>query len=46
MSSLVDLDTDEMGLPIIAGDGTFGPELAERAQLAVDNCPERAITIE
>lgn len=39
------VEVDDYGYASAAGDGTIPPELAEKAQLAVDNCPEYAITI-
>lgn len=38
-------EIDEEGFASAAGDGTVPPELRERAELAVDNCPEEAIRI-
>lgn len=38
-------DVDDLGTAFALGDGTVPPELAEKAQLAVDNCPEYAIEI-
>jgi ferredoxin len=37
---------DEQGFPILSNDGHFGREAADGAQLAVDNCPEQALSIE
>lgn len=39
-------DVDELGYAHEENDGVVPPELAEKAQKAVDNCPEVAITIE
>lgn len=38
-------DIDEFGTAWAAGDGTVPPGLEAQAQLAVDNCPEYAVTI-
>ena len=38
-------DVDDYGTAVVIGDGTVAPELEEKAQLAVANCPEYAITI-
>ncbi len=40
------IEVDDYGYASAIGDGTVPPEHAEAAQLAVDNCPEYAITIE
>lgn len=39
-------DVDEYGQSVVIGDGTVAPELAEKARLAVANCPEYAISID
>jgi ferredoxin len=39
-------DMDDLGQPVLEADGEFGPELTAHAQLAVDNCPESALSIE
>ncbi|MCH8009892.1 MAG: ferredoxin [Chloroflexi bacterium] len=39
-------DVDELGYAHEKNDGVVPPELEEKARLAVDNCPEVAITIE
>jgi ferredoxin len=39
-------EVDDYGYATAKGDGTVPPELEEKARLAVDNCPEFAITIE
>ena len=39
-------DVDEYGNAHELNDGAVPKELEEKAQLAVDNCPERAISIE
>jgi ferredoxin len=39
-------DVDDEGYAVLVGDGTVAPELEDKARLAVDNCPEFAITIE
>ncbi|HEY2764774.1 MAG TPA: ferredoxin [Pseudonocardiaceae bacterium] len=38
------LDLDSRGCAVVLGDGTVPAELVEDAQLAVDNCPEEAIS--
>ena len=38
------LDLDARGCAVVLGDGTVPSELVEDAQLAVDNCPEEAIS--
>lgn len=39
------IDVDDYGYASAAGDGTVPPELEEKARLAVDNCPEFAVTV-
>lgn len=39
-------DVDDYGYATEKGDGSVPPQLADKAQLAVDNCPEYAISIE
>ncbi len=39
-------DVDEEGYAHELNDGVVPPELEEKARLAVDNCPEVAISIE
>jgi ferredoxin len=39
-------DVDDYGQAVVIGDGTVTPELAEKARLAVANCPEYAITLD
>jgi ferredoxin len=39
-------DVDDEGYAVLVGDGTVPAELEEKARLAVDNCPEFAITVE
>ncbi|MFN3217311.1 MAG: ferredoxin [Acidimicrobiales bacterium] len=39
-------DVDDEGYAILLVEGEVPAELAEKAQLTVDNCPEFAITIE
>lgn len=39
-------DVDDYGSALVVGDGIVPPELAEKARLAVANCPEFAISIE
>jgi ferredoxin len=38
-------DVDDYGQAVVIGDGTVGPELEDKARLAVANCPEYAIAI-
>jgi ferredoxin len=38
-------DVDDYGQSLVRGDGAVPPELVEKAQLAVANCPEYAISI-
>jgi ferredoxin len=38
-------DTDEEGYAVLLIAGEVPPELADKAQLAADNCPEYAIEI-
>lgn len=40
------VDVDDYGTAAVIGDGEVPPELEDKARLAVDNCPEFAITIE
>jgi ferredoxin len=39
-------DVDDEGYAILLVEGDIPDELADKAQLTVDNCPEFAITIE
>jgi ferredoxin len=39
-------DVDDEGYAILLVDGDIPDELADKAQLTVDNCPEFAITLE
>ena len=39
-------DIDDDGYAAVAGEGTVPADRAEVAELAVDNCPEQAITID
>lgn len=39
-------EPDELGDGRVIGDGRVAKDLADRARIAADNCPERAITIE
>lgn len=39
-------EVDDYGYATEVGDGTVPAEFEEKARLAVDNCPEYAITIE
>jgi ferredoxin len=38
-------DVDDYGTAVVIGDGSVSDELADKARLAVANCPEFAITI-
>ena len=38
-------DADDMGYGKVIGDGTVTDEQRERAQLAVNNCPEYAVEL-
>ncbi|MFN8635164.1 MAG: ferredoxin [Chloroflexota bacterium] len=38
-------EIDDLGYSREVGDGTVPPDLAEKARLAVANCPEEAISI-
>jgi ferredoxin len=38
-------DVDDYGYATEIGDGSVPPELEEKARLAVENCPEFAISI-
>ncbi len=38
-------DVDDYGTAVVIGDGEVSAELEEKANLAVANCPEYAITI-
>ncbi len=38
-------DVDDYGTAVVIGDGTVAPDLVDKAQLAVANCPEYAISI-
>ncbi len=40
------VDVDDLGNAFAIGDGTVPAELADKARLAVANCPEHAISIE
>lgn len=40
------VDVDDLGNAFAIGDGTVPTELADKARLAVANCPEHAISIE
>ncbi len=37
-------DVDDYGTAHVLGDGTVPPELADKARLAIANCPELAIS--
>jgi ferredoxin len=39
-------DFDDIGNGIVKGDGNFSDDLRAQAELARDNCPEHAITVE
>jgi ferredoxin len=39
-------DIDDEGFASAAGDGTVSPDGADLAELAIDNCPEQAITLD
>lgn len=39
-------DVDDEGYAVLRIDGEVPPELEDKARLAVDNCPEYAITVE
>jgi len=39
-------DFDDMGNGVVLGDGNFSDDLRAQAELACDNCPEHAITVE
>jgi ferredoxin len=39
-------DVDDEGYAVLVGDGTVPEGLEDKARLAVDNCPEFAITVE
>jgi ferredoxin len=39
-------DVDDYGQAVVIGTGDVPPDLAEKARLAVANCPEYAITVE
>ncbi len=39
------IEVDDFGYATAAGDGNVPAELEEKARLAVDNCPEFAVTI-
>jgi ferredoxin len=39
-------DIDDEGFASASGDGTVPPDQKERAERAVDNCPEQAIRID
>lgn len=38
-------DVDDYGASSVRGDGVVPPDLEEKAQLAIDNCPEYAIEV-
>jgi ferredoxin len=39
-------EIDDEGFASAAGDGIVAPEQADLAELAIDNCPEQAITLD
>ncbi len=39
-------DVDDYGQAVVIGDGNVSPELTDKADLAVANCPEYAISID
>lgn len=39
------IEVDDLGYASAAGDGMIPAEMLEKAQLAVDNCPEYAIAV-
>jgi ferredoxin len=39
-------DIDDEGFASAAGDGIVSPEQVDLAELAIDNCPEQAITLD
>ncbi len=39
------VDVDDLGTAHPIGDGTVPAELADKAQLVVDNCPEYAVEL-
>jgi ferredoxin len=38
-------DVDDYGAALVVGEGVVPPELADKARLAMANCPELAISI-
>ena len=40
------LDIDDEGFASTAGDGIVPPDQADLAELAIDNCPEQAVTLD
>lgn len=38
-------DVDDLGMAVVRGDGSVPSELADKARLAVANCPEYAIVV-
>lgn len=40
------IDADDEGYAVVIGDGTVPDDQRQKAQLAVDNCPEFALTLE
>lgn len=39
------IDVDDLGMAVVIGDGTIGPEHEAKARLLVANCPEYAISV-
>jgi ferredoxin len=39
-------EPDDIGNAVVVGDGTVPAGLEEKARLAAENCPERAVTVE
>lgn len=39
-------DVDDYGQAVVLGEGTVTPDLADKARLAVANCPEYAISLD
>jgi ferredoxin len=39
-------DSDDLGNGVVLGDGAVSPDLEHKAQLAVANCPEGAVSLE
>jgi len=39
-------EPDDIGQGLVIGDGSVAPDDEAKVRLAVDNCPERAITLD